>query len=62
MAYVGVLGFMKGNPMLLASPFDEDGHQCGIEKGYEGHKKIFISFMNDDPTDIGFVCVRDCPG
>lgn len=58
MVYVGYLGFKTGNPKLLASPFDEDGKQCGVDPGYENYEKIFISFMNNDPTDIGFVCTK----
>lgn len=55
---MGYLGFKTGNPKLLASPFDEDGKQCGVDPGYENYEKIFISFMNNDPTDIGFVCTK----
>ena len=61
MVYLGVLGFSTGDPLLLASPFDEDGKQCGRDPGYQEYPKIFISFMNDDPTDVGFICVRFCP-
>ena len=34
MVYVGVLGFKTGDPLLLASPFDEEGNQCGRDPGY----------------------------
>lgn len=58
MGFVGYLGFKNGKPYLLVAPFDEDGKQCGIDLGYENHQKIFISIRNDDPTDVGFVCVK----
>jgi hypothetical protein len=34
MGYVGFLGFKTGKPQLLASPFDEDGKQCGVDPEY----------------------------
>lgn len=58
MGFVGYLGFKNGKPKLLAAPFDEDGHQCGIDLGYEYHEKIFISIRSNDPSDVGFVCVK----
>lgn len=61
MIFAGIIGYQTGNPKLLASPFDEDGKQCGVADGYTSYPKIFISFLNSDPTNVSFVCVKDCP-
>ena len=61
MIYFSILGFQKGNPSLLASPFDQDGHQCGIAEGYENYSNIYISYLVKKPSEVGFVCVSKCP-
>jgi hypothetical protein len=61
MIFVGYLGFKTGKPSLLASPFDQDGNQCGVDKGYEDYQKIFISLNLQDSAAIDFVCVKSCP-
>ena len=50
MVFFAVVGFTKGDPSLLASPFDADGNQCKYEKGYEDYQKIYISYLVNDPT------------
>lgn len=61
MGYAGAIGLMKGDPNLLAAPFDKDGHQCGLDDGYESFPKIYISNFLTDPSEITFVCVKECP-
>jgi hypothetical protein len=43
MCYVGFLGYQNGDPSKLASPFDENGKQCGRGER-ENYTKIFISY------------------
>ena len=37
MVFFAIIGFGKGDPSLLATPFDADGNQCKYAKGYENY-------------------------
>lgn len=52
------VGFNKGDPRKMLSPFDASGNQCGLTEGYEDYNKIYFPRT----TDIKYsVCVRECP-
>ena len=55
---VAVFAFSKGNPQLLAAPFDSSGQQCGYAEGYSGYDYAYYDVSN---TDI-FCCINQCPG
>ena len=66
-AFVGTLGFMKGNPTAILYTYDEDGYACGHSPGYEDYPYLyFYSVVSaaatfDKDKILNGVCVKDCP-
>ena len=65
--FVGVLGYMKGNPTALLYTYDEDGNACGHAEGYEDYPFLYfysvlsgVSSFDSDKL-INGVCVKECP-
>lgn len=70
MIVIAIYGFTNGDPAALATPFDSEGNQCGLTKGYSDFPYIFFanpvnfgSNESDDSSTLAFnlVCVRSCP-
>ena len=64
---VAIFGFKKGKPMQLFYFYDEEGHACGYDKGYEDFPYLYfydvIGGLQHFSTDkmINGVCVSKCP-
>ena len=66
-AFVGFLGFKKGNPTALLYTYDEDGNACGHSEGFEDYPYLYfyqvISGATSLDTDqlLNGICVKECP-
>ena len=66
-AFIGFLGFKKGNPTALLYTYDEDGNACGHTEGYKEYPYLYfytvISGATQFDTDkvINGICVSECP-
>ena len=40
---ISIIGFKKGDPLLLATPFDPDGNACGESPGFKDFPFIYFS-------------------
>ena len=64
--FVGVLGFMKGNPTALLYTYDEDGNACGHAEGYEDYPFLYFYSVLSGVSSfdlnklINGVCVKEC--
>ena len=63
---IAILGFYNGHPSKLLYGYDEDGHGCGHDKGYEDYPYLYFysSINNTDDskeTIINAFCLRECP-
>ena len=64
MGYVTFVGFKEGDIQKLIAPLDGEFHFCGIDKGYEEYKNLFIADFSQHNVDDLFasaVCVKECP-
>ena len=66
-AFIGFLGFKKGDPTALLYTYDEDGYACGHSKGYEDYPYLYFYSVVSGATQldrdkiINGVCVKECP-
>ena len=64
---VAAFGFWKGQPSKLLYFYDDTGHACGHDEGYENYPYLYftsvISGLVNFDTDqlINVVCVSSCP-
>ena len=64
---VAAFGFWKGQPSKLLYFYDDTGHACGHDEGYEDYPYLYftsvISGLVNFDTDqlINVVCVSSCP-
>lgn len=54
---VAIFAFSKGNPQLLAAPFDSSGKQCGYSPGYQSYDYAYFNATNPKI----FCCINSCP-
>ena len=54
---VAIFAFSKGQPHLLAAPFDSSGNQCGYSQGYKNYPYGFYNSRNMSQ----FACINECP-
>ena len=64
MGYVTFVGFHEGDINRLIAPIDGEFKFCGIEKGYDEYKNLYIADFTQK-TVVGLfdsaVCVKKCP-
>ena len=64
---VAAFGFWKGQPSKLFYFYDDTGHACGHDEGYEDYPYLYftsvISGLANFDTEqlINGVCVSSCP-
>ena len=62
-----LVGFVFGKPEMILYSYDEDGHACGYDKGYENHSMLYFynSIENFEKFEfkkiLNSFCVNDCP-
>ena len=62
-----LVGFVFGKPEMILYSYDEDGHACGYDKGYENHSMLYFynSIENFEKFEfkkiLNAFCVNDCP-
>jgi len=62
-----LVGFVFGKPKKILYSYDEDGHACGYDDGYENHSMLYFynSIENLEKFNIKKIvnafCVSDCP-
>eukprot|EP01016_Furgasonia_blochmanni_P055586 TRINITY_DN9332_c0_g1_i2.p1 TRINITY_DN9332_c0_g1~~TRINITY_DN9332_c0_g1_i2.p1 ORF type:complete len:660 (-),score=111.00 TRINITY_DN9332_c0_g1_i2:60-2039(-) len=70
MCYVAAVGYNKGDPQKLATPFDPDRKACGnsSDPRYEGYPYIYYVSLVVNENTLQYapdlkrtVCVRSCP-
>jgi hypothetical protein len=64
MGYVTFVGFKEGDINKLVAPLDGEFKFCGIDKGYEEYKFLYIADFTQETVNGLFdsgVCVKQCP-
>ena len=62
-----LVGFLFGKPKKILYSYDEDGHACGYDKGYEKYKMLYFynAIENLEKIKISKIvnafCVEECP-
>ena len=60
LVFISNLGYSKGDPLLLATPFDPDGNACGESPGFKEYPYIYFTRPSSEYLFYS-VCVRTCP-
>ena len=61
------VGFGFGKPKKILYPYDEDGHACGYDKGYEDYKMLYFYNVIENlqklkvKNIVNAFCVKECP-
>lgn len=58
---ISIFGYQHGKPERLLAPLDADGKFCGLDKGYEGHKYLYLLDITQTDILASAVCVSKCP-
>ena len=64
---IAILGFWMGSPEKILYSYDEDGHACGLDKGYENYSLLYFYDVigNLEQFQISKIvnafCVDECP-
>ena len=62
-----LVGFVFGKPQKILYPYDEDGHACGYDKGYENYKLLYFYNVLENLEKlkikdiVNAFCVKECP-
>ena len=62
-----LVGFVFGKPKKILYSYDEDGHACGYDKGYEKYKMLYFYNVIENLEKIKIskivnaFCVEECP-
>ena len=62
-----LVGFIFGKPQKILYPYDEDGHACGYDEGYEKYKMLYFYNVIENLEKlkiskiVNAFCVEDCP-
>ena len=62
-----LVGFVFGKPKRILYSYDEDGHACGYDKGYEKYKMLYFYNVIENLEKIKIskivnaFCVEECP-
>lgn len=65
--FTSLVGFAFGKPKRILYSYDEDGHACGYDEGYEEHKMLYFYNVieNLEKLKISKIvndfCVKECP-
>ena len=52
MVVISIYGFTNGDPANLATPFDSEGNQCGLDKGYSDFPYLYFTNPINYGVDI----------
>ena len=64
---IALSGFLLGDPNKILYPYDEDGHACGLDKGYENYTMLYFYDVigNLEQFQVSKIvnafCVHECP-
>ena len=64
---IALIGFVLGKPKKILYSYDEDGHACGFDKGYEKHKMLYFYNVIENLEKfklkkiVNAFCVDECP-
>jgi hypothetical protein len=62
-----LVGFAFGKPKRILYPYDEDGHACGYDEGYEDYKMLYFYNVIENLEKlkiskiVNAFCVNECP-
>ena len=62
-----LVGFAFGKPKRILYPYDEDGHACGYDEGYEDFKMLYFYNVIENLEKlkiskiVNAFCVNECP-
>ena len=62
-AIIDAYGYMNGDLYKLYGPIDAAGNFCGITKGFEDYRNLYILNPKGNITEQfkSAVCVKECP-
>ena len=64
---IALVGFVLGKPKKILYSYDEDGHACGYDKGYEKYKMLYFYNVIENLEKfelkkiVNAFCVDECP-
>ena len=64
---IALIGFVLGKPKKILYSYDEEGHACGFDKGYEKYKMLYFYNVIENLEKfklkkiVNAFCVDECP-
>jgi hypothetical protein len=67
MVIISIIGFQKGDPYKIVTPYDAAGSICGVSEGYEDYKYLYWPRIGTGAQKVSkaayteTICVKKCP-